>query len=134
MSQEADYVIDSFLLLCLVYMWATQPTHLRNKDLWACFAIVFCIKASYFVDTNSSLNFNTDTTLAEWRQWLRSKPLVTIALPLFAMVLLENKINRHYNFGMFNRILTHSVTAALAYYYYVMLVQKPATSLNPTKH
>jgi hypothetical protein len=50
------------------------------------------------------------------------------------MVLLENKINRHYNFGMFNRILTHSVTAALAYYYYVMLVQKPATSLNPTKH
>lgn len=72
MSQEADYVIDAFLLLCLAYMWATQPSHLRSKDIWASVAIIFCIKASYFVDTESSLNFNTDQALARYRQWLRN--------------------------------------------------------------
>lgn len=46
-------------------------------------------------------------------------------LPLIAMVLLENKINRHYNFGLFNKIMTHSVTAALAYYYFIAETKKP---------
>lgn len=72
MCQEADYVIDAFLLLCLAYMWATQPSHLRYKDLKANLAIVFCIKASYFIDTQSSLNFSTDSQLDAWRVWVRS--------------------------------------------------------------
>jgi len=122
MTQEADYVIDAFLILCLAYMWATQPSHLRSKDLYASLAIVLCIKASYFVDTQSSLNFSTDTVLAEWREWTRSQPLITVAAPLIGMVLLENKINKHYNFGMFNRIMTHSLTAALGNYYYIKIV------------
>lgn len=134
MSQEADYVIDAFLLLCLAYMWATQPSHLRSKDIWASAAIVFCIKASYFVDTQSSLNFNTDHVLASYRQWIREEPLITIAVPLLAMLLLENKINRHYNFGMFNKVMTHSLTAALGYYYYLRIALRPPSQLVPTKH
>jgi hypothetical protein len=50
------------------------------------------------------------------------------------MVLLENKINRHYNFGMFNRVMTHSVTAALGYYYFVRIVQRPPVQAVQTKH
>ena len=134
MSQEADYVIDAFLLLCLAYMWATQPSHLRSKDIWASVAIIFCIKASYFVDTESSLNFNTDQVLAEYRQWIRSQPLVTVAAPLFATMLLENKISRHYNFGMFNRVMTHSLTVALAYYYYLRIHLRPPIPETPNKH
>lgn len=125
MQQEGDYVIDAFLLLCLAYMWATQPTHLRNKDIHACIAIICCVKAAYFVDTNSSLNFDTDPDHASWRQWIREQPLITIAAPLLGMVFLENKINRHYNFGMFNRLMTHSITAALLYYYWIAETQQP---------
>jgi len=72
--------------------------------------------------------------LAVYKEWVRSQPLITIAAPLVAMVLLENKISRHYNFGMFNRILSHSLTAALGYYYYVRVVQKPETGIVQTKH
>jgi hypothetical protein len=71
MMQEGDHVVDAFLLICLAYMWMTQPAHLRHKDVHACIAIVLCIKVSYFLDKERSLNFTTEPELTEWRIWVR---------------------------------------------------------------
>lgn len=50
------------------------------------------------------------------------------------MVILENKINRHHNFGLFNKLMTHSITVALFYYYFVMETQRPVTKNIQTDH
>ena len=70
MQQEADYVVDGFLLFTLALMWITQPSHLRYRDNWAVLSIVFCIKTVYFLDHQSSQNFKTDQELTDMRDWL----------------------------------------------------------------
>jgi hypothetical protein len=134
MQQEADYVIDAFLLLCLAYLWATQLSHLRSRDTYAYVAIICCIKMSFFADQSSSLNFTTDDTLSEMRAMLKSTPLFNVTAPLIGMIILENKINRHHNFGLFNKLMTHSITFALFYYYFVLYTQQPKILASQTEH
>ena len=50
MQQEIDYVTDCYVLLCLGFLWITQPAHLRTRDLSSYMVIVLCIKATYWVD------------------------------------------------------------------------------------
>jgi hypothetical protein len=59
------------------------------------------------------------------RAMLKSAPLFNVTAPLIGMIILENKINRHHNFGLFNKLMTHSITFALFYYYYVYYTQQP---------
>lgn len=54
--QEQDYAIDSLLMLCLGFMWVTQPTHLRSRDLHNYLYVIFCIKATYLCDNQSGMN------------------------------------------------------------------------------
>lgn len=58
-QQEGDYTTDGLLLLCLAFMWITQPQHLRYRDVGAACVIVACVKVVYFVDRESSMNFET---------------------------------------------------------------------------
>jgi hypothetical protein len=48
------------------------------------------------------------------------------------MVFLENKINRHYNFGLFNKMMTHALTAALGWFYYVQHFKLPQKAIKQT--
>ena len=41
-------------------------------------------------------------------------------MPLLACVFLENKIARHYSFGLFFKLLAHGLTAMLAIYSFMM--------------
>ena len=50
MQQEIDYVTDCYVLLCLGFLWITQPAHLRTRDLNSYMVIVLCMKATYWVD------------------------------------------------------------------------------------
>ena len=50
MIQEIDYVTDAFVLLCLGFLWVTQPAHLRMRDRDSYVVIILCIKAAYFLD------------------------------------------------------------------------------------
>ena len=54
--QEQDYVIDSLLLICLGFMWVTQPSHLRKRDFENYIVVILCIKATYLCDNQSGLN------------------------------------------------------------------------------
>ena len=56
-QQEGDYATDGLLLLCLVFMWMTQPQHLRHRDFTPVFGIILCVKIVYFIDRESSMNF-----------------------------------------------------------------------------
>jgi hypothetical protein len=67
MQQECDFTTDAILIGCLGLMWLTQPRHLRKKDLASNIAIALCIKITYFVDSQSSLNFKTDSELIDMK-------------------------------------------------------------------
>ena len=134
MQQEGDYVIDGFLLLIVSYLWITEPIHLRERNLINIAAIVFSIKVTYFLDREASLNFTTSSDLTSIREWIHEKPdgaktdyaaILVSFLPLIAMSMLENKINRHYSFGWFQSLLCHGLTSLLFVYFYVVNFVKP---------
>jgi hypothetical protein len=106
-------------------MWLTQPRHLRRKDFASTVAIALCIKITYFVDSQSSLNFKTDSELIEWKLWLNKLPEITTFAPLFLMFMLENKINRHHNFAKLHALMSHGLTLMVAAYYYIQIYAKP---------
>ena len=98
---------------------------MRHKDLAATIAIAFCIKVSYFVDSQSSLNFKTDTELIDIKLYLNKIPAVTTFAPLFFTFMLENKINRHHNFAKLHALMSHGLTLMVGAYYYIQTFQKP---------
>ena len=67
MQQEGAEVTDTILLMILAMMWLSQPTHLRHHDIPSMIAIVFCIKAVYFIDHEQSMNFKTDPALKAFK-------------------------------------------------------------------
>lgn len=50
LMQEEDSAIDSLLLLCLAFLWVTQPAHLRHRDVANYIVITLCIKVTYLCD------------------------------------------------------------------------------------
>ena len=62
-QQESDYFTDYLLSMCVACMWMTQPRHLRYRDLGPIITLVLCSKATYFIDRESSLNFQTPIEL-----------------------------------------------------------------------
>ena len=104
MCQEIDYVTDGFILLCLGFLWVTQPAHLRMRDRDSYIVIVICIKMAYFLDRQKSMNFETDEYFTKLRYQVTSEPILVQAIPLILMIFLENKISRHYLLGPFHKL------------------------------
>jgi len=102
-------------------MWLTQPRHLRKKDLASTIVIAACIKATYFVDSQSSLNFKTDVTLIEMKLKTNRNHIITTFVPLFLMFMLENKINRHHNFAKLHALMSHGLTLMVGIHYYIQI-------------
>jgi hypothetical protein len=61
--------------------------------------------------------------LVEARVWFQSLPWLTYALPLAACVFLENKLSRHYSFGLFHNLQAHGLTAMLFINFIITHVQ-----------
>ena len=99
MIQECDYVTDGFLLLILCFFWMTKPAHLRHQDYIGYLTIIACIKFAYFLDRESSLNFNVDKTMAEWRESIQAETKLLTLVPLALMLPLEWKVVHSYNLG-----------------------------------
>lgn len=125
MQQECGTVTDAMVMFILALLWVTQPTHLRHKDIPAMAAIVICTKIVYFADREQSMNFKTDPYFAEWKEWFYSHNVAIIYIPLAACFMLENKINRHHNFGQLHAGMSHGLTGMVAFYNWVMLFHKP---------
>jgi hypothetical protein len=118
-------VIDGVILLILSLMWLTQPTHLRQKDIPALLAIVLCIKAVYFIDREQSMNFKTEADLMQLKEWVSDSRLLVSFLPCVFMFMLENKINRHHNFGQLHALMSHGLTAIVFAYNWVLVFHNP---------
>jgi len=80
-------------------MWLTQPQHLRYRDAGPIVAIVICVKITYFVDREISLNFETNQQLVYIKEFVTQQPLITTFIPLIAVFFVESKMNRLYRFG-----------------------------------
>ncbi len=98
---------------------------MRKKDLASTIAIASCIKITYFVDSQSSLNFKTDSDLIDIKLFLGKLPAVTTFFPLFLMFMLENKINRHHNFAKLHAMMSHGLTLMVGAYFYIEVFTKP---------
>lgn len=60
LSQEQDYVYDSLVLLVIGCLWATQPAHLRKRDVANIGVIVVALKVLYFCDNEHGVNVPLD--------------------------------------------------------------------------
>jgi len=90
---------------------------LRHRDQAAVLWIVGCSKLTYFVDSEMSFNIETDRQLLQWKEYVSSSSLLTIALPLALTYFVESKINRLYSFGKLHTLMSHSLTTMLAVYF-----------------
>ena len=132
MCQEIDYVTDGFVLLCLGFLWVTQPAHLRLRDRDSYVVIVLCVKMAYFLDRQKSMNFETEEQFNEYRMRVASEPILVQAIPLVLMIFLENKISRHYRLGPFHKLMTHGLTVMLMANY-LIAYQRPKPPATVTK-
>ena len=73
------------------------------------------------MDSQSSLNFKTDSDLIDIKLYLNKLPAVTTFGPLFLMFMLENKINRHHNFAKLHAMMSHGLTLMVGAYYYIQV-------------
>lgn len=124
MIQEQDYVYDSLLLVCLFMMWVTQPAYLRKRDFASIIVIVACLKVLYLCDNEHGLNRLVEPELAELKNQFQDVAQYAQFIPLLACVFLENKIARHYSFGLFYKLLAHGLTAMIAIYTGVIVRNK----------
>lgn len=106
-------------------MWVTQPRHLKYRDVGPVLWIIACTKIAYFVDRESSMNFQTDKDLLAWKEFVMVQPIITIILPLFACFFIESKMNRLYRLGRVHVMITNCLTAMVGVYFTVLVWQKP---------
>ena len=78
--------------------------------------IVACLKIIYLCDNEHGLNRLVEPELAELKNQFQDVAQYGQFVPLIACVFLENKIARHYSFGLFFKLLAHGLTAMLAIY------------------
>lgn len=100
-------------------MWATQPKHLKHRDLGPVAVIVFCVKAVYFIDRESSMNFETNDSLLTLKEFVLSQPIITTFLPLAFVFFIESKMNRLYSFGKLHTLISHCLSAMVGVYFYI---------------
>ena len=98
---------------------------MRHRDLPAVACIVFSVKVAYFLDRETSFNFQTATKLTSWREWLYTQPVLITFLPLVGIALLERKIIRHYSFGTMQSIFSYGLTCGVGVYFYMGEFMRP---------
>lgn len=116
MMQECDYVTDGFLLLILSFLWLTKPGHTRRQDYFEYLCIIFCIKFTYFLDRERSMNFEVEPALTELRTKLAEENVILILMPLILMVPLELFVNYEHDLGVIHSVKGFALTAALFLY------------------
>jgi uncharacterized membrane protein (DUF485 family) len=116
MMQECDYVTDGFVLLICSFMWLTKPGHLRRQDYLEYMCIIFCVKFSFFLDRERSMNFEVDPQLASLRTQLASETTLLTLLPLVLMLPLELFISHKNELGLLHMLQGVGLTAALFLY------------------
>ena len=123
---EIDYITDDSVLLCLGFLWVTQPAHLRTRDLYSYLVIVLCVKMGFFLDRAISwLDYDFHPTLMKARKDVSATPMLVQAIPLVLTVFLENKIIRHYMLGSIHKAMAHSLTVILMVNYLVEYFHAP---------
>lgn len=100
MIQECDYVTDGFIMIILAFLWLTKPGHQRKNDYWAYIMIVACVKVSYFVDRERSMNFEVEASLAQLRTWFQSEVHFITLVPLALLIPLEWKMSNKQGLGV----------------------------------
>jgi hypothetical protein len=116
MMQECDYVTDGFILLILSFLWLTKPGHTRRQDYVEYLCIIFCIKFTYFLDRERSMNFEVEPVLSELRTKLAGENIALVMLPLVLMVPLELFVSVEHRLGMIHIIKGFCLTASLFLY------------------
>jgi len=100
-------------MMILAFLWLTKPGHLRKNDYWAYFMIIACIKVSYFVDRERSMNFEVEATLSQLRSWFQSEVHFITLVPLALLIPLEWKVMRKQDLGYFHFILCAGLTSVI---------------------
>ena len=94
----------------------TQPVFLRSKDAPFCLAIIGCIKIAYFLDRERSYNFETESNLTSYRDFLQSLPMIVTFGPFLGIFVLDSKINTSRKMGFVNAGMNHILTGSLFLY------------------
>ena len=97
-------------------MWVTQPAHLRYRDVGKVVIIILCVKVTYLCDNEHGVNRYVEPELMDLKRWFQGKLEYLQFVPLILCFFLENKISRHYYFGLLQNLMAHSLTAALVVY------------------
>jgi hypothetical protein len=111
-------------MVIVALLWLTQPAHLRGKDAPSIMAIAFTIKISSWIDRESNE--------VDIRNYLSTDYKLIQFLPLALVFLLENKINRYFNFNLLHTAMSHGLTVMVAIYFFILNFDKPLESnLDP---
>jgi len=78
--------------MILALLWFSQPSHLRHLDIPSIIAIVFCIKAVYYIDHDEGARnaFKTDAAVKDLKLFVSDHYYFVSFLPLIAMFILDN--------------------------------------------
>lgn len=82
--------------------------------------IAGCLKVIYLCDGEHGLNVLLEEELSDMKFKFQDVAEYTQFIPLILCIFLENKIARHYDFGVYHKLLAHGLTAALICYYLIM--------------
>lgn len=54
LQEYGEEVVENLIMVCIAFMWLTQPSELRYKDVPSVLAIVAAIKFSSLIDRESN--------------------------------------------------------------------------------
>jgi hypothetical protein len=54
LQEYGDEVVDNLIMVCVMFMWLTQPSEIRIRDAPSIMAITFTLKISSWVDRESN--------------------------------------------------------------------------------
>lgn len=54
LQEYGDEVVDNLIMVCVMFMWLTQPAENRLKDAPSIMAITFTLKISSWIDRESN--------------------------------------------------------------------------------
>ena len=99
-------------MVIVAFLWLTQPKNSRGQDAPSIMAIALTIKISSWIDRESNE--------VDIRNYLSTDYKLLQFLPLALVFLLENKINRYFNFNLLHTAMSHSLTVMVAIYFFIL--------------
>jgi hypothetical protein len=74
------------------------------------------------------MNFKTEDYLGQWKEWIYEQKVTLVFLPLIVCFMIENKLNRHHNFGQLHALMSHGLSGMVAFYNYTLMFKRPSFS------